>query len=279
MTSRGSGTNIKSRTWELIAKTLKVIDLVFELIDARCPVSTRSRLVKQMITGKQQLLILNKADLADPIATKKWLEYFRTAGIDAVAVNSRTGKGFREVRARLAQRAKDLNQKLSAKGRLERELRTAVFGIPNMGKSTFLNRMIGRRSAATGDRPGITRGPQWVHLKDSISMLDTPGILPFQVKKKDEVFKLVVIGAYEPPDLDAESISRGLMDLLETVYPGQIHDFLEIPRIGALTLEDLADHKRFLLSDGTPDLHRTAGYFLRSFKNGKLGPVTLEFPG
>jgi len=277
MTSLDTGSGFQRKNKLLFIKNLKVVDLVFEVVDARCPASSRSPLIKQLIKHKQQVLILNKADLADPRATRRWLDYFATTGTIAVAVDSHRGNGFRELCGHLTGFETELIKSLEKKGRLARELRTAVVGIPNTGKSSFLNKLIGRRTAATGDRPGITKGPQWVHLKGRISVLDTPGVLPPQIKNGD-AYKLISIGAVYYPEYDPESVSEKIINFLEESYPENITKYLGITQERPLTLETLARYKNFLLPEGMPDLHRTAGYLLRSFKNGKLGRITFELP-
>ncbi len=277
MTSLDTRSGIQGKTRILFIKNLRVVDLVFEVVDARCPVSSRSPLIRQLIKHKQQILILNKADLADPGATRSWLDYFAATGIIAVAVDSQRGNGFRELWGHLTGFETELIKRLEKKGRLARELRTAVVGIPNTGKSSFLNKLIGRRTAATGDRPGITKGPQWVHLKGRISVLDTPGVLPPQIKKGD-AYKLISIGAVDYTEYDPESVSEKIINFLEESYPENITKHLGITQERPLTLETLARHKNFLLPEGIPDLHRTAGYLIKLFKHGKLGRITFELP-
>ncbi len=277
MTSPETTPAVQGKKKNLLIRRLRVVDLVFEVVDARCPVSSRSPLVRQLIKHKQQILILNKADLADPQATARWLDYFAAAGITAVAVDSRQGSGFRELWGHLAGYEIELKKRLEEKGRLARELRTAVVGIPNTGKSSFLNRLVGRRTAATGDRPGITKGPQWVHVKGRISVLDTPGVLPPQIREGD-VFKLISIGAVDYIEYEPERVGEQIINFLEENYPENITKYLGTSREGPLTLEILARHKNFILPEGMPDLHRTAGYLIKLFKHGKLGRVTFELP-
>lgn len=270
-------TGVPKRQVRLLLNSLKIVDLVFEIVDARCPRSTRSPLVERLAAGKKQLLILNKADLADPAATEQWLLFFAREGKAALAVDSRKGWGFRELWLYLEEAALELNQKLQKKGRRPRELRTAALGIPNVGKSTFLNRLIGKHAVATGNRPGITRGPQWVHLRGAVSVLDTPGILPPQLKDEEAIFKLAVIGALDEKMYNIEDVARKLIEFLEVRCP---ESFSRISGIsaGPLSLEGLAQEKKFLLADGLPDLHRAAGFLLSSFQSGKFGSLTLELP-
>lgn len=260
-----------------ILKGLRVVDLVFEVADARCPESSRSPLICQLIEHKRQILILNKADLADIEATRRWLTYFRVRGKTAVAVDSRNGDGFDELWKYLAVMEAELRKQLEKKGRLGRELRAAVVGIPNTGKSSFLNKLVGRRMAVTGDRPGITKGPQWVHLKGRISVLDTPGVLPPKIKKGDE-YKLILIGAVDLSGYDPEEIGEKIINFLERSYPENIKKYLKITQECPLTLEEVARQKNFLLSDAIPDINRTAAYLLKLLRHGELGRISLELP-
>ncbi len=277
MKHSGIATEMSKKRLSLLINNLKVIDLVFELVDARCPLSTRSSVVERLIAGKRQLIVLNKADLADPAATKQWLFHFKQEGKASLAVDSRRGDGFRNVWEDLNHYAEELSQTLQKKGRRARELRTAVLGIPNVGKSTFLNKIVGRRSAATGNRPGITKGPQWIHLQGSLLILDTPGVLPPQLKHEEAVFKLAAIGALDKRKYNSENVGEKLIKFLEARYPGSFSGYFGIPP-DALSLEILAQKKKFLLPNGLFDLHRAANFLLDSFQNGKFGSFTLELP-
>jgi ribosome biogenesis GTPase A len=162
-----------------LSKYLRVVDIIFEVADARCPFTSRSRQVKQLIKDKRSLLILNKADLADPHTTADWVEFYADRGEKALPVDALHGKGMAGVRKSLDQESQILHRLLKEKGRRNRPLRVAVMGIPNTGKSSFLNQLLGRRVVHRGDRPGITRGPQWVHLQGTISVLAPCHTLPY----------------------------------------------------------------------------------------------------
>lgn len=263
---------------ELLSRYFKVIDLFFEVVDARCPVASRSRAVGRLVGGKKTFLILNKADLADPVATKGWVGFFAGKGETAFAVDSLQGNGLKGVRGVLQREAEVLKRQLQERERRGRPLRVAVLGIPNTGKSSFLNRMVGRRSAATGNRPGVTRGPQWVHLRDVISVLDTPGVLPPHVRDDDTLFKLALIGALNPENREPEILGGELLEFLKENYPDAIRSGFGIPEEAPPTLDYIARGKNFLLPDGRLDLQRTAVFLVNALRNGKLGRITLEFP-
>ncbi|MGB9791677.1 MAG: ribosome biogenesis GTPase YlqF [Thermacetogeniaceae bacterium] len=262
---------------ELILKALKVVDIVFEIIDARCPESSRSPAIEQLVKNKRRFLVLNKADLADPDATARWLKYYRKAGVTVAAVDSQRGEGFEELWKDLEIYEEEIRHQLLKKGRRERELRAAVVGIPNTGKSSFLNRLVGRKTTATGDRPGITKGPQWVHSKGRISVLDTPGVLPPSVKR-EELFKLVLIGAVDYDSCDLVECGEKILEFLKERYPESIQKALGISELQALNLAVVAEAKNFLLPEGTPDLNRTAVFLLKQLRLGRLGRITYELP-
>lgn len=262
----------------MISRYFKVIDLVFEVVDARCPIASRGRALGRLPGEKKLFLILNKNDLADSQVTRDWLSFLSGKGEESFAVDSLRGDGLRGVRGLLKREANLLKQQLGKKGRRGRPLRVAVVGIPNTGKSSFLNQLIGRRSAVTGDRPGVTRGPQWVHLPDVISVLDTPGVLPPDVKDEDSLFKLALIGALDPENRDPETLGRKLLEFMANHYSGTVSRRLGIPGEVPLALDDIAREKHLLLPNGKLDLQRAAIFLLNALRNGKLGGVSLEFP-
>jgi len=258
-------------------KNLKVVDLVFEVVDARCPYTSRSPQVQKLIKGKESILILNKADLADPRVTRKWVKFFAARGEEAYPVNTLLREGYGAVKKILSLRAADLNKVLKEKGRLKRDLRVAVLGIPNTGKSSFLNSLLGKRAVKSGDRPGITRGPQWVHLHGRISVLDTPGLMFPQLKDEEAVFRLVFTRAIDPDQQDIIHLSEKLLQFLNERYPRALTK-LGLSKGQALTLESVAQVKNFLSSQGGYDLQRAAVFLFAACRKGKLGPLSLETP-
>ncbi|HAA90215.1 MAG: Ribosome biogenesis GTPase A [Thermoanaerobacterales bacterium 50_218] len=260
-----------------LCQYIKVVDLVFEVVDARCPLSSRSPQIEQLAPGKSRLLVLNKADLADPSVTEKWLSFFRQAGEKALAVDSREGKGFRRLSFLLENFSKEVNEKLRKKGRKPRELRAAVVGVPNVGKSTFINRLIGRRIASVGNRPGITKGPQWIRV-GKVFLLDTPGMLPPRLESEGVIFKLAAVGVLKMENYDVMEVANRLLQLLEGFYPGVVGNYFGITPGDDLFLEQLALKKKFLLPDGVPDQDRAARFLLELFQEGRLGALTLERP-
>jgi len=258
-------------------KNLKVVDLIFEVVDARCPYTSRSPQVQSLIKGKDSILILNKADLADPQVTRNWVEFFADRGEEALPVNTLLREGYGAVKKILALKAADLNKALKEKGRLKRDLRVAVLGIPNTGKSSFLNALLGKRAVKSGDRPGVTRGPQWVHLHGRISVLDTPGLLFPQLKDEDAIFRLAFTRAIDPDQQDMIHLSEKLLQFLSERYPSALTN-LGLSKGQPLTLESVAQEKNFLSTQGGYDLQRAAVFLFAACRKGKLGRLSLETP-
>ncbi len=261
----------------MITSYLKVVDLICELVDARCPQTSSSSAVAGMILQKQHLLVLNKADLADPVITEAWLSYFKGQGQETVAVDAKTGRGFRELWKILGTRTQDLHRLLHLKGRRPRGLRVAVLGIPNTGKSTFLNRLIGHQTMRTGDRPGLTKGPQWVHLNESVSVLDTPGIMSISSVSAEGKFKLRAIGSIEISGCLVEDVCEWLLAFLKQYYPAVIEKNLKLDPL-TWSQEGIARAKGFLISNGLPDIQRVNEFLLNQFRDGRLGCISFEVP-
>jgi len=254
-----------------------VVDIVFEVADARCPATSRGRQVKKLIKDKRSLLILNKADLADPGVTAAWVKFYAGRGEEALPVDALSGEGMAGVRESLHRETQVLYRSLRKKGRRKRPLRAAIMGIPNTGKSSFLNQLLGKRAALRGNRPGITKGPQWVHLQGTISVLDTPGLLSPHQKDEESLFKLAVIRAADPERLDQVDLGEQLLNFLKTDYPDVFSIHLNI-KDTTPTLESVAREKNFLSTDGKYDLQRSAVFILGSYSKGKLGRISLEAP-
>lgn len=261
----------------MMASYLKVVDLICELVDARCPQTSSSPAVARLILNKQHLLVLNKADLADPRITKAWLVYFNDRGKNAVAVDAKSGYGFRELWKLLGSQTTELNQSLSLKGRRPRGLRVAVLGIPNTGKSTYLNRMIGRQAMRTGDRPGVTKGPQWVHLNESVSVLDSPGIMSISTVSLDGKYKLGAVGSTETRGHQSEDVCEWLLTFLKEHYPAVIESNFRLDP-ASCSLDEIARTRGFLVGSGLPDIQRASDFLLDQFRDGKLGRISLESP-
>ncbi|REJ16641.1 MAG: ribosome biogenesis GTPase YlqF [Paenibacillaceae bacterium] len=278
-----------TRARRQIQEKLKQIDAVIELLDARVPHSSRNPMIDEILRGKPRLVLLNKADLADQRATYRWIAAFREDGLDSLAVDAAGGQGIKEISARVKKLVAPQWERMAARGVVKpRAVRVLIVGIPNVGKSTLINRLAGRSVAATGDRPGVTKGQQWIKVGGEMELLDTPGILWPKFDDQTVGMRLAVIGSIREEILNLEEIAFFAVKTLAGKYwdafverfgleggppedpddPGQIVDVLE--RIGR--------KRGCLVSGGRVDLEKASGVLLRDLRSGKLGRITLEEP-
>jgi ribosome biogenesis GTPase A len=278
-----------TRARRQIEDKLKLIDIAFELLDARVPMASRNPMVDDILRNKPRLVLLNKSDLADPDATKEWVGYFSNQGIDALPIDSVTGTGvgFIPERAKLA-----LKEKIEAqlrKGMQPRAIRALIVGIPNVGKSTLINRLAGRRAAITGDKPGVTKGQQWIKAGGGLELLDTPGILWPKFEDEQVGYKLAAIGSIKDQILNVEDVAFHTLRYLLQEYPGLLKDRYELenlPEGGDGTdpgpvirlMEEIGRKRGCLRSGGIVDLEKASMVVLRDLRSGKTGRITLERP-
>lgn len=257
---------------------IKLIDLLIELLDARIPLSSRNPDIDKLAEGKFRLVLLNKADLADPEATKKWIAWFQARGIRALALDSRATKNVRAITALIPEICKDKLEKNRRKGILNRPVRAMVAGIPNVGKSTLINSIAGKSSAATGNKPGVTRGNQWIRLNKSVELLDTPGILWPKFEDEDVGTNLALIGSVNDDILDKNELARDLVKKLQVLYPPVIPERYRIePMEDVNEMIAAAARKRGCLRKGGEiDLDRISAMMIDEFRSGKLGNLSLE---
>lgn len=276
-----------TRAKRQIQEKLKLIDIAIELLDARVPISSRNPMVDEILAGKPRLIVLNKSDLADPRTTEQWIAYFKNEGHDCVAVDSSTGTRVNEIPAQARLILKEKIDRQIAKGINPRAIRALIVGIPNVGKSTLINRLAGRNIAITGDRPGVTKGQQWIKVGGEMELLDTPGIL--WPKFEDELvgYRLAMTGAIKEQILNIDDVAffavRELADrywpTLSERYglqkpPEDVMDSDEIVRI----MEEIGRSRGCIVSGGRVDLEKASGIILRDMRAGKLGRITLEAP-
>lgn len=264
-----------------VTEKLKQIDVVFELVDARVPLSSRNPMIDELVSHKPRLILLNKADLADPVITEQWSRYFVSKGFKVIAIDSQTGKGTEKIASLAKELANDLLEKLKAKGMKPRAIRALILGIPNVGKSTLINRLAKRKIAKTGDRPGITKKQQWIKVGTDLELLDTPGIL--WPKFEDQVvgFRLAATGAIKDEILDFQDVAVFLLKYLKEVYPKQLVDRYKLEEINEDVIElfdAIGKNRGFLMSGGYIDYDKTAEVILREFRSCKIGRITLEKP-
>jgi len=270
-----------TKTRRQIEADLKQVDAVCEIVDARIPVSSRNPDIDSICAGKPRIIVLNRIDLADPAATKKWAQFFRDKGISVIATDCKSRKGISDFgpAARLA--CAEKIKRDSARG-MSRPIRVMVVGIPNVGKSTLINQISGRKGAKAENRPGVTRGKQWVTVDSSLLLLDTPGILWPKFEDPEVGMMLAYTGAVKEDIIDLEELACRLMELLHKYYPEALLDRYKIEADAGTPgyeLLQLAGKKRgFLLSRGEINTERMAKVLIDEFRGGKLGKFTLEIP-
>ena len=279
-----------TKTRRQIEADLKLVDIVVEIIDARIPASSRNPDIDAICAGKPRLIVLNRADQADPAQNRAWEAYFRSQGRSVLKTDARSGRGINQfsdvVRGALSEQIARWREK----GQIGRPVRAMVVGVPNVGKSTFINKVARKKSAKAGDRPGVTRGKQWVHVDQGLDLLDTPGIL--WPKFEDEVtgMNLAFTGAVKDEIMDVETLGCHFMALLGERYPQALLDSYKLPEVpareegendvawGYRLLQACAARRGMRISGGDMDTERMARVLLDEYRGGKLGRFTLEVP-
>lgn len=269
-----------TRARRQMQEDLKLIDLVIELVDARIPLSSRNPDIDQMGKNKARLILLNKSDLADERYNEKWTEYFQKQGFHVVKVNSKSGAGLKSIQGVVQEACKEKIERDKRRGIKNRPIRAMVVGIPNVGKSTFINSYAGRACTRTGNKPGVTRGKQWIRLNKNLELLDTPGILWPKFEDQQVGKRLAYIGSIKDELLNLEELSLELLDYIRREYPGTLKARYGIPEEGTplSMLEELARNRKCLVRGQELDYGKAAGILMEEFRNGKLGRITLEFP-
>lgn len=266
----------------MIEDNLKLVDAVCEIIDARIPRASRNPDIDALAAGKPRLVILNRADLADPQLTAKWRKHFEAQGLAIIETDAKSGKGVAQFAPAVRRLLADKIAVYEAKGQAGRAVRVMVLGIPNVGKSTFINKAAGRKAAAAGDRPGVTRGRQWISVGSGLDLLDTPGILWPKFESQEVGELLAITNAVKAEIIDRETLGANFMLRLRALYPQALRDrykFEPDPEANGFELLEQAAKKRgFLLSGGEYDLERMANTLLGEYHEGKLGRLTLETP-
>lgn len=265
----------------LVLDHLKLVDVVIELVDARIPMSSRNPMLAEIIQNKPRIMALNKADLADPQLTKQWITIFKQDGIQAIAIESLGGKGLHELITATKHAASEKMAAIVAKGRKERAVRAMILGIPNVGKSSLINRLAGTGNVKTGDKPGVTKGKQWIKVGKDFELLDTPGILWPKFEDPEVGIKLALTGAVSDEVVDIEEMALHLLDHLKTAYPEGIIDRYKLVDLSASDeelLKMIGKKRGFLQSGGVVDLEKAARTVLLEFRAGKMGLITLDIP-
>lgn len=273
-----------AKTRRLMKENLPLVDVVVEITDARVPASSRNPEMKNLVGGKPCVVVLNKCDMADEALTAEWIEYYRTNGVRAVAMDCRSGKGLNKLVPTVKEVMKKELEKRAAKGMEGKPIRMMIVGIPNVGKSSFINRVAGGKRAKVEDRPGVTRGKQWVTLEKGIDLLDMPGVLWPKFDDKTVGEHLAFTGAIKDDILDTELLAMRLADLLNREYHSLLCERYrltdeETAGIEPYDLLSLIGAKRGMkISGGEVDTERAAAMLLDEFRGGKIGRMTLEMP-
>ena len=257
---------------------MKLMDLVIELVDARLPQGSRNPDIDRLGQGKARLILLNKADLADPQGNAQWKRWFASQGILAVEMDARRGAGIQTIQAAIAEACKEKLQRDRKRGIQNRPVRAMVAGIPNVGKSTFINTLAGRACAKTGNRPGVTKGQQWIRLNRQVELLDTPGILWPKFEDQETALKLAMIGSIKDEILQQEEVAAALLQVLRGKEALKQRYGLEAQEDSQDCLEGIAQCRHCLLPGGRLDTEKAARILLEDFRSGRLGGITLEYP-
>ncbi len=271
-----------TKTKRQIKESIKLIDAVAEIVDARVPMSSRNPDLSEMSNNKPRLILLNKCDMADPVATKKWLEYFEKKGIKAIAVDCKSGTGLKQFVPAVKELLSERLAALKEKGMGGKALRVMVAGIPNVGKSSFINKIIGGTKAKVEDRPGVTRGNQWFSVPGGIDLLDTPGVLWPKFDDKIVGERLAFTGAIRDNILDIELLAMRLLETLMPLYSDNICERYKLTDVEGLDSYDLLGEigrkRGMLMGRGEIDTERAAIMLLDEFRGAKFGRISLELP-
>ena len=271
-----------TKAQRMIESNMKLVDAVCEIIDARIPFSSRNPDIDRLCASKPRLLVMNRADQADPEVSALWRSFWKEQGIGVMETDAKSGKGVNAFQNAVRTLLKDKLAEYAAKGQGTRPLRLMVLGIPNVGISTFINRVAGGKAAAASDRPGVTRGKQWITIGSGLELLDTPGILWPRFDNQTVGENLAFTGAIRDEIMDRETLAANLMLRLRAQYPDRLtqrYKFEPAPEMnGFELLEEAAKKRGFLISRGEYDIERMAGVLLDEFRGGMLGRISLERP-
>ena len=270
-----------AKTRRLIEDNLKMIDVVVEILDSRIPYSGRNPYFNDIIKNKPRLIVMNKTDLSDAELTRAWTEWYKAKGITVIPISCTTGRGINKITSEARALIQDKIDRDKEKGRT-RTLKIMMVGIPNVGKSSLINRLAGKASAQTGDRPGVTKGKQWIRLKGDVELLDTPGILAPKFEDQNVARKLAYTGAIKDEIMDTELLAYSLCEYLGKNYPEALCARYKLDGVedleGHEILEKIGRRRGFVISGGEVDMERAANMVLDELRAAKIGNITLERP-
>ena len=271
-----------TKTRRQMEEDVKLVDLVAEVVDARIPISSRNPDIDAIVGNRPRLIVFNRADQADPAMTARWIAWFKAKGYGVLETDAKSGKGVGQFSIAAKSVLKNKLAAWKAKGQVGRPIRAMVVGVPNVGKSTFINKVAKRKSAKASDRPGVTRGKQWVSVDSGLELLDTPGILWPKFEDETTGLHLAFTGAVKDEITDMEALACALLELLRDRYPKVLRERYKLAELDGLQgwelLEQGARKRGMLISGGEADTERMAKVLLDEFRGGKLGRFTLEVP-
>ena len=264
----------------MMQENIKLIDLVIELVDARIPMSSRNPDIDELAKGKARIILLNKSDLADKKYNEKWTDFFKEKGFHVLLINARTGAGIKAIQGLVQEACKEKIERDKKRGIVNRPVRAMVVGIPNVGKSTFINSFAGKACTKTGNKPGVTKGKQWIKLNKGLELLDTPGIL--WPKFEDQVvgMRLAFIGSINDEIIIMEEMACDLIKVLKELYPAVLKERYGLEELEdpVVVLQGIAESRKCYNKGQELDLAKAAGILIDDFRSGKLGRITLERP-
>lgn len=264
----------------MMQEDIKLIDIVIELVDARVPFSSKNPDIDELAKNKFRLILLNKSDLADERLTQQWEQYYQKQGYAVQKINARSGAGMKSLTTIIRETCKEKLERDRKRGILNRPLRAMIVGIPNVGKSTFINSYAGKACAKTGNKPGVTKGKQWIRLNKNVELLDTPGILWPKFENQQVGIRLAMIGSIKDDILNVRELSLEFIQYLCQSYPGVLEAVYQVDekQEAYVILEQIAQNRQCKLKGDLPDYDKAAALLLENYRNGKLGRITLEKP-
>ena len=264
----------------MMQEDIKLIDIVIELVDARVPYSSKNPDIDELAKNKFRLILLNKVDLADEQVTNLWEQYYKAQGYAVVKINARSGAGMKSITSVIQETCKEKIERDRKRGILNRPIRAMIVGIPNVGKSTFINSFAGKACTRTGNKPGVTKGKQWIRINKNVELLDTPGILWPKFEDQQVGIRLAMIGSIKDDILNLRELALAFISFMVETYPGILKEKYQVDESGEsfAILEQIAANRQCKLKGDQPDYDKAAAILLENYRNGKLGAITLERP-
>ncbi len=270
-----------AKTRKQISEDIKLVDVIYELVDARIPLSSRNPEIDKIAADKPRIVLLNKADMADDAVNDLWIEHFKNENVECIKVSCKTGEGIDKIQPVTLKILSEKNERRKNRGIVDNSIKAMIVGIPNVGKSTFINKLSGRNGVKTGDRPGVTTGKQWITVKGDFKLLDTPGILWPKFEDDEVGYHLAFTGAIKDEIMDVEELACKLLDVLKSDYPDELNerykiecDFMESYDL----LEEIGRKRGCIMSGGSVNTERAANMLLDEFRGTKIGKISLERP-